>query len=228
MFNFFYYVKVRLTWVILILTPLGYIAAQNGATSPVGSSDSRGMGGQPQTGSNSPRPAVPMAQAVAPSYQISIGDVVAISVYQEDDLTTTARVGEGGLIAFPLLGNIKVSGLSIAEATQTITTRLRDGYLVSPMVSLVLVEQQKQKFTLLGQIQRPGQYELPPSGTMSLMEAIGLAGGFTRIANASRITVQRGSGGPLEVDGKDQASGKARTIFKVLPGDVITIKESFF
>jgi len=192
-----------------------------------GANNGQGGGGQ-LTGSTPQRSLASVAQAVAPSYQINIGDVVAVSVYQEADLTTTARVGEGGVIAFPLLGNVKISGLSIGEATQTITARLKDGFLVSPMVSLVLVEQQRQKFTLMGQVQRPGQYELPPSGSMSLMEAIGLAGGFTRIARASRITVQRGTGPALEVDGNEQASGKARTIFKVLAGDVITIKESFF
>jgi polysaccharide export outer membrane protein len=224
MFNSSNHVTVRLIWVTLALATSDWVVAQNPSTG----SNSQAAGAAQQNGSTVQRSPVSMAQAVAPSYLINIGDVVAVSVYQEDDLTTTARVGEGGVIAFPLLGNVKISGLSIGEATQTITARLKDGFLVSPMVSLVLVEQQRQKFTLMGQVQKPGQYELPPSGSMSLMEAIGLAGGFTRIARASRITVQRGTGPALEVDGKEQASGKARTIFKVLPGDVITIKESFF
>lgn len=196
-------------------------SAQSSDGSPTSAAVGQSPPGQPQT-----QPSV--LQAVSPSYKIGIGDVVAISVYQEDDLTTSARVGEGGLIAFPLLGSIKVGGLSISEATQTITAKLKDGYLVNPVVSLSLMEQQRAKFTLLGQVQRPGQYELPPSGSMALMEAVGLAGGFTRIAKTSSITVQRAGGGSVEVDGKEQASGKARTVFKVLPGDVITIKETFF
>ncbi|MFZ4594098.1 MAG: polysaccharide biosynthesis/export family protein [Verrucomicrobiaceae bacterium] len=227
MSNSFYHVAVRLVRMTLVLASLDSAVAQDSPLSSNGANNGQGGGGQ-LTGSTPQRSLASMAQAVAPSYQINIGDVVAVSVYQEDDLTTTARVGEGGVIAFPLLGNVKISGLSIGEATQTITARLKDGFLVSPMVSLVLVEQQRQKFTLMGQVQRPGQYELPPSGSMSLMEAIGLAGGFTRIARASRITVQRGTGPALEVDGKEQASGKARTVFKVLAGDVITVKESFF
>ena len=227
MSNSFYHVAVRLVRMTLVLASLDSAVAQDSPMSSNGANNGQGGGGQ-LTGSTPQRSLASVAQAVAPSYQINIGDVVAVSVYQEADLTTTARVGEGGVIAFPLLGNVKISGLSIGEATQTITARLKDGFLVSPMVSLVLVEQQRQKFTLMGQVQRPGQYELPPSGSMSLMEAIGLAGGFTRIARASRITVQRGTGPALEVDGNEQASGKARTIFKVLAGDVITIKESFF
>jgi polysaccharide export outer membrane protein len=228
MFNSFYHVAVRLVRMTLVLASLDSAVAQS---LPVGSfspSGVQGVGGAQQSGSASQRSPVSMAQAVAPTYQINIGDVVEISVYQEDDLSTRARVGEGGIIAFPLVGTIKISGLSISEATQAITARLKDGYLVSPMVSVVLVEQQKQKFTLLGQVQKPGLYELPTSGSLSMMEAIGLAGGFTRIARASKIIVQRGAGAPIEVDGKEQASGKARSIFKVQPGDVIIIKESFF
>lgn len=211
--------KALIVAILTLGSPVLHLSAQNGNTSATTPAAQASSSAQPQPG---------VMQAVSPSYKIGIGDVVAVSVYQEDDLTTSARVGEGGLIAFPLLGSIKLGGLSIAEATQTITSKLRDGYLVNPVVSLSLMEQQRAKFTLLGQIQRPGQYELPPSGSMTLMEAIGLAGGFTRIAKTSSITVQRAGGGTVEVDGKDQASGKARTVFKVMPGDVITIKETFF
>lgn len=166
-------------------------------------------------------------RAASPSYRIGIGDVVSITVYQEGDLSTEARVGEGGLIVFPLLGNIRIGGLSVSEATREIGAQLRDGYLVNPIVTLSLVEQTKAKFTILGQVSKPGPYELPANGSTSLMEAIGMAGGFTRIASPSKITVKRGAD-LIKVSGKEQAGGGGAAVFKVLPGDVITVQESLF
>jgi len=165
--------------------------------------------------------------AAAPSYRIGIGDVVSITVYQEADLATVARVGEGGLIIFPLLGNIRVGGLSVSEATREIGAQLRDGYLVNPVVSLSLMEQTKARFIILGQVTRPGPYELPANGSTTLMEAVGMAGGFTRIASPSKITVKRGSE-LIKVNGKEQQSSGGAAAFKVLPGDVITVQESLF
>jgi len=166
-------------------------------------------------------------QAVGASYRIGVGDVVAISVYQEDDLTTSVRVGEGGVIVFPLIGNVKIGGMSVSQAGAEITSRLRDGYLVNPMVTVALTEQTKAKFTILGQIAKPGPYELPADGSMSLMEAVGMAGGFTRIASPSKITVKRGAGQLIKVNGKEQASN-GQAVFKILAGDVINVPESLF
>jgi protein involved in polysaccharide export with SLBB domain len=169
----------------------------------------------------------PAVQATASSYRIGVGDVVSISVYQEDDLTTTARVGDGGQIVFPLLGTVRLSGLTVAEATREITAQLLDGYLVNPIVSVSLMEQTKTKFTILGQVLRPGPYDLPANGSTSLMEAVGMAGGFTRIASASRITIKRGTE-TLKVNGKDQSSAAGKAAVRILPGDIITIPESLF
>ena len=105
MSNSFYHVAVRLVRMTLVLASLDSAVAQDSPLSSNGANNGQGGGGQ-LTGSTPQRSLASMAQAVAPSYQINIGDVVAVSVYQEDDLTSTARLGEGGVIAIPLLGNV--------------------------------------------------------------------------------------------------------------------------
>jgi polysaccharide export outer membrane protein len=167
-------------------------------------------------------------QSVPSSYKIGIGDVVAISVYQEEDLSCSVRVAEGGVIPFPLLGNIRIGGMSVSEATNEITSKLRDGYLVNPVVSISFLEQSKATFTILGQVAQPGPKELPADGSTTLLEAVGMAGGFTRMASSSKITVKRKSGEVIKVSAKEQTSSGNGPIFKILPGDVITVPESLF
>lgn len=168
------------------------------------------------------------AQAIPPSYKIGIGDVIAITVYQEDDLSCSARVAEGGLIPLPLIGNVRVGGMSVSEATNEITAKLRDGYLVNPVVSISMVEQSKATITILGQVAKPGSIELPANGSTSLLEAIGLAGGFTRTASPSKITVKRKTGQIEKVSAKEQSTSGTGPVFIILPGDVITVPESLF
>lgn len=171
---------------------------------------------------------VSAAQAIPPSYKIGIGDVIAINVYQEDDLCCSARVAEGGLIPLPLIGNVKVGGMSVSEATSVITGKLRDGYLVNPVVSISMVEQSKLTCTILGQVAKPGSVELPANGSSTLLEAIGLAGGFTRTASPNRITVKRKSGAIEKVSVKEQTTSENGPVFLIFPGDVITVPESIF
>ncbi len=164
------------------------------------------------------------------NYKIQPNDLLDIRVYEEDDLNTTARVGADGRIAMPLIGAVKVSGLSVQQAVEKLQAAYRRGYLVSPQVSLLISEHGQQTFTVLGQVVRPGNYALDGTKTMTLIEAIGLAGGYTRIASPSRITILRRSGSQatlLKVDGRSNKGEDPVTVI-IQPNDVITVGESLF
>ena len=82
----------------------------------------------------------------------------------------------------------------------------------------------------MGQVARPGSYELQGGERMDLLEAIGLAGGFTRIANRGRVIIQRREADgvtAIKANAKRMADGK-ETPTEVQPGDVITVSESWF
>ena len=118
-----------------VLAPMAAFVVCVAASFCLGQPALEGTPGQPSGSSSATeRQRTAAIQATAPSYRIGVGDVVSVSVYQEDDLTTTARVGEGGQIVFPLLGTVRLSGLTVAEATREITSQLLDGYLVNPIV----------------------------------------------------------------------------------------------
>ena len=167
----------------------------------------------------------------SPNYRLSANDLIFIKVYEEDDLNSTLRVGEDGKVMFPLIGSVNVGGETVEAATRTIRELLDAKYLVNPQVTLTVLAYANRHITVLGQVQKPGDYNLREQGTVSLLQAVGMAGGFTRLANSANIIVKRTVGGEekiLRLDGKSMASNKHTSPFQVLPGDTITVSERFF
>lgn len=176
-------------------------------------------------------PKVEAATPLPSGYRLTSGDLIQIQVFQEDELHTTARVGKDGRITFPLLGGVVVGGKTIPETASTITQALKE-YIVRPQVAVRILEYTKRRFTVLGQVNRPGTFELPEENPLSLLEAIGMAGGYSRIANPSRVTVKRHSpGGSEEVfrlDAKQMAKSRSAAPFIIQSGDTLVIDESLF
>ena len=171
------------------------------------------------------------AAKASEDYKIAPADVLEIIVFQEDDLKSTLRVSNEGTIVFPLIGTISVAGMTTQKTARTIQERLAQGYLINPQVSVNVTEFSKRRFTVLGEVQKPGSYDMPDQQDVTLLQAIGMAGGYTRIANPSKVTVMRKSNGKdetIQLNAKSMAHGHAESAFTVLPGDVITISESLF
>ncbi len=174
---------------------------------------------------------VELAASVSPGYRLSSNDLIHIKVFQEEELETVARVGRDGTIPFPMLGNISVGGKTLPETTNAVTLALKE-YLVRPQVAVRVVEYTKRKFTVLGQVNRPGTFDLPDDAPLSLLEGIGLAGGYTRLANSGRVTVKRSLPGMPEqvfkLDARQMARGKNAPRFQLQPGDTVMVEESLF
>lgn len=168
------------------------------------------------------------AQGERSSGVIGRMDHVEIRVFREDELTTRGQLSGDGTISMPLIGSVRIEGLTTDQAAAAITRRLADGYLVKPEVSVSIEARIRKTVTILGQAQRPGVFELPAHRQLTLVEAIGMAGGVTRIANAKKITLKRLAGGSVEiVNLSDITKGKGADI-PLRDGDVITIPESLF
>ena len=168
------------------------------------------------------------AQGERSSGVIGRMDNVEIRVFREEELTTRGQLSGDGTISMPLIGSVRIEGLTTDQAAAAITRRLADGYLAKPEVSVSIEARIRKTVTILGQAQRPGVFELPAHRQLTLVEAIGMAGGVTRIANAKKITLKRLSGGSVEiVNLSDITKGKGADI-PLRDGDVITIPESLF
>ncbi|MBV9999246.1 MAG: polysaccharide biosynthesis/export family protein [Verrucomicrobia bacterium] len=176
-------------------------------------------------------PVTPAVRSAPGNYRIEPNDVLDVRVFREPDLTTTARVANDGTIMVPLAGQVRVGGMSISQAAREIQARLAAGYLPNPQVTVNITQFHHRRFTILGQVNRSGTYEFPDEGSLGLLQAIGLAGGYTSIADPSKVIIRRtvrGRATSFRVNAKKIAAGKIDEDVQVVPGDVITVSEAIF
>ena len=157
------------------------------------------------------------AQAASTAYKLGTGDKVRVTVFNEKDLSGDFDVSDQGLLALPLIGQVRVVGLTLSEAQELITQKYGKDYLVNPRVNVEVLNY--RPFFILGEVKNPGGY--PYVNGISIVNAVALAGGYTPRANRDRIVVKHAS---------DPAAGEqpVREDSPVLPGDVIRVLERFF
>lgn len=150
-------------------------------------------------------------------YRIGPGDLLAITVFGEKDLSIKeVRVATNGVISFPLLGEVSVRNMSVRELEVALIRQLKDGYLKKPVVTVSIVEY--RLFYINGEVKKPGGYNFVNG--LTIQRAVALAGGFTERASKDKITIES-----EDKPGKIKEVGLNNT---VNPGDVITVDESFF
>ena len=173
---------------------------------------------------------IPTLMAGEGDYVLAAGDTLDLMVYKEPDLNMRSKIARDGRVQLPLLGEVAVAGKTVREAQDYIKSLLNADYLVNPQVYLNIASYTQRKITLIGQVVRPGSYELQGNESLGILEAIGMAGGFTRIADSKNVTIKRIVGGKpdtIKVNTKrlEDADGGS---FQVLPGDIITVGESWY
>ena len=100
--------------------------------------------------------------ASAPAgYVLSPNDQVAMEVFGEDDLRTNGRLNPEGNLSVPLLGSIHLAGLTLTQAVSKLTELYSRDYLVNPKINVMLLTYAKRRFSILGQVNRPGSNEMP-------------------------------------------------------------------
>ncbi|MDY0361393.1 MAG: SLBB domain-containing protein [Desulforegulaceae bacterium] len=111
------------------------------------------------------------------NYIVGPGDTLDIKVYDHPDLSLKISVSGNGYLRFPLIGEFLVAGKTPSQISDEIEIKLSDGYLVNPQVSVFISENRSQKATILGEVEKPGLYEL--TGKTTLLEFISTAEGLT-------------------------------------------------
>jgi len=152
-----------------------------------------------------------------PDYVLGTGDMIRIQVYDEEDLYLESRVSDRGTISYPFLGELKVTGLTPKKLSETITSKLKGDYLINPKVSVDIMEY--REFYVNGEVEDPGGFPFQPGVTVR--KAISIAGGFKERASKEKINVIH----------EDDPNGKPKPVKLdafILPGDIITVEESFF
>lgn len=165
------------------------------------------------------------------NYTLGQGDVIAVKVFREPELDSQHRLSHDGTIQFPLLGNVTLKGKTTTEAASYLAALLDKDYLVRPQVSVSVVTYAKQRFVVLGQVANPGTFSIPDEENLDLLGAVAAAGGFTRLADTSKVVLRRMVGGREEaqtIDVRGLLNGKGGQSMKILPNDTITVGERIF
>lgn len=164
-----------------------------------------------------PAQALPPGQSTE-GYRLGSGDRVRITVYGQPELTGEFQVDGGGLLSYPLIGQVQAGGLTAKGLEQALVSKLKPDYLRNPSVSVEVLTY--RPFYIVGEVRTPGSY--PYVSGMTIINAIALAGGFTYRARESSFYLTRtGENGE-----KTRITASPET--PVLPGDVITVRERYF
>lgn len=168
------------------------------------------------------------AAPASQNYKIGVGDLLQVEVYDEKDLTKEVRVLTDGYISFPLLGSIQAAGKTVTQLEKHITKLLGAKYLVNPQVT-VFVKEFSSVF-VFGEVRKPGSF--PLYGRMTVFEAVTLAGGFTEVANPSKVRVVRLKGDRevrFEVDVQQITKrGDTSEDLELEANDRVIVPRSFF
>lgn len=151
-------------------------------------------------------------------YRLGSGDQIRVITYGDDHLSGTFRVGDGGEIAVPLLGQVEARGKSTTELSAALQDLLRARKLMqTPNVSVEIVTY--RPVFIIGEVAHPGRYPYEPG--MTVLTVVAEAGGFTYRARQEQVVIERHTGGAAVM-------GKAPGTAWVSPADVITVEERFF
>jgi polysaccharide export outer membrane protein len=157
------------------------------------------------------------APVAAQSEKLGIGDAIRVTVFQQPDLTTEARISERGTINMPLIGEVKVAGLSQPEAAGTIADGLKKGnYLKNPQVSLAITTVRSRQVSVLGLVARPGRYALDDTSP-NVADVIAAAGGIVAGGDNHVVVLRDGKTEKVNVLGKP---------FALKAGDTVSVERA--
>jgi polysaccharide export outer membrane protein len=165
-------------------------------------------------------PAVALAEGgvrVVPEYRLGPSDKVRVNVFGEEALTGEFTVGGSGRISLPLIGEIQAEGLTITQLQESIAEALRQGFINEPRVNAEVLNY--RPFYILGEVNKPGEY--PYTSSLTVLNAVATAEGFTYRADTRRVYIKR-------ADGAAEQAYPLTTATQVAPGDTIRIGERFF
>ena len=151
------------------------------------------------------RSATPTAAA---DYRLVAGDKLRVEVYKEPQLSQSVQIRPDGKITLPLVGDVPAAGVTPRELTLTVTERMRE-FVMAPAVTVIVAETIPAVIYVMGEVTKPGA--LPITGSMTVVQALAVAGGFKDFANPRKIRILRtGANGNVQTIDFDYRDAIAR------------------
>jgi polysaccharide export outer membrane protein len=161
------------------------------------------------------------------SYILRPNDLIRLDVYQEPDLSGAVRILKTGEASFPLIGSVKLAGISVAAAAEKIRALFAADYLVDPKLTLSVQDYATEYISVIGAVRTPGQIPIPVAGNIDLGAAMATVGGLADTADANSIDLVRADGSKATYSYSSIINGpNGRTQLRA--GDRIIVKQSQF
>ncbi len=171
-------------------------------------------------------PATVVPDKVRDQLRIGPGDLLEVSIYGVSDFKQEGRVSDTGEISLPLVGMVKLGGLSIEEARESVRKALiTGGYFRDPAVTILIKDFASQGISVLGEVTKPGVY--PAVSSRRLYDLVSQAGGFTNKAGKQVTITHRDR--PMEPENVTIISDPAKSMDSnvvVYPGDTIVVSRA--
>lgn len=160
----------------------------------------------------------------AASLKLAVGDTVEIRVFRHDDIGGKFTLGSDGAAVLQFIGTVPLSGLTTRQATDKITKELQNGWLRRPQVTVNITEFAKNVITVTGEVRSGNSFTVARNKTVTVAQALGMAGGLTTRANPKAVLLKRGAK-TYTINYKDIQNDPSLDI-PLKDGDVLTVKES--
>ena len=175
------------------------------------------------------------AESVAPAptvdYLLRPSDILQIKVFQEEDLTREVSVSGGYTISLPLIGTIDLKNRSVRQVEDIVRQLYDRDYLVNPQVTVMVVKYAERSVNVIGSVNSPQAVPFPPERGLTLLEAITRAGGFSRLADRSKVSITRtdekGVSTTFTVNAEKLIGGKSANLWPLQVDDVVHVPENF-
>ena len=204
-------------WLICVISCLCALSAGAQSNAPV----------------SAPNPA--SGTTTSPAYVLTNTDRIRVAIYQEDDLSLMARIDSQGRVNLPLVGQVAIAGLKVMDAQRAVEKAYQDGrFLRNPRVTISVEEYAAREVSIQGQVRSPGRYPLPIEASMTIIELVTRAGGFTDTAKGTSVRVTRILPGGIqknyEIDVESLIKGRrganvSDNSLVLEPGDIIFVPE---
>jgi len=159
-----------------------------------------------------------------PGYVIQPGDTIQVRVFNQPDMSTRARVRDDGKVSVPFLNDVTAVGITPNALAQQLQVRLKE-YINAPVVTVSLEEARPFAVAVMGEVARPGVYQVPPDS--GVIQALAAAGGFTPYAGRDKIFVLREAPERVRIrfvyNQLTQSEGKSAS-FRLRPGDAVVVE----
>jgi len=163
------------------------------------------------------------------TYKLRPMDLIKVQVFQEPDLDRELRVSRDSTIVAPLVGEVDIKGLTVRQTEELLTVLYRRDYIVNPQINLTVTEYAPRTVNVLGAVNSPGSIPLPPEKELGLLDVIARSGGFSRLANRTKVSLTRSQpNGEVEnftVNTEQLVSGDNASRWLVQDGDIIYVGE---